>query len=151
MTVGEKIKSLRKAIGLTQKELGDRLGISEVQVSQYERGTRNPKTEQLKRIAEALNVPLDTFYQAKVQELYMLWSENGSQQEYYSIEQKLNSVGFAFWGDLSEGDLWIEYPDGTLEVTEEQLLALNSECDEFLRFKLEELKRKNASDFKAKK
>lgn len=59
MTVNEKIKCIRKEKGLTQKELGDRLGgISQQQIGQWETGRANPKYETLQKIAEALEVNL---------------------------------------------------------------------------------------------
>ena len=58
MTVGERIREYRKQAGLTQKELGDRLGVSNVHIGQYERGLRNPRLPQLKKIADALDIPL---------------------------------------------------------------------------------------------
>lgn len=58
MTIGEKIKQERKKAGYTQKELGKKLGISQVRVAQYENGIRNPKIETVKKIAEALNVEI---------------------------------------------------------------------------------------------
>lgn len=56
MTVGERIKEARKLARLTQQELADKVGISYQQLSQYERGVRNPKNETIKRIADALEV-----------------------------------------------------------------------------------------------
>ena len=38
MTVGEKIKSLRKQLGLTQTELGEKLGVQKNAVSKWETG-----------------------------------------------------------------------------------------------------------------
>lgn len=58
MTTGQRIKSARKAVGITQAELADRLGISYVGVSQWENNLRNPKLETLQRIADALDVPV---------------------------------------------------------------------------------------------
>ena len=55
MSTGEKIKQARKAAGLTQKELGDKLGITYQQIGQYENGKRKPKLETLQRIADALD------------------------------------------------------------------------------------------------
>ena len=56
MNTGERIKQARKRAGITQKELGDLVGMSYQQVAQYEKGTRNPKLETLSKIADALNV-----------------------------------------------------------------------------------------------
>lgn len=59
MTVNEKIKCIRKEKGLTQKELGDRLGgISQQQIGQWETGKANPKYETLQKIAAALDVDI---------------------------------------------------------------------------------------------
>lgn len=57
-SVAEAIKKARKSKGLTQKDLGSLLGVSEVMIGQYERGVRNPKIEMLSRIAAVLNIPL---------------------------------------------------------------------------------------------
>jgi len=54
--VGSNIRKFRQQKGLTQKELGDLLEISEAMVGQYERGVRNPKLETINKIAAALGV-----------------------------------------------------------------------------------------------
>lgn len=56
MTVGERIKAIRKDRGLTQKELGDRLGLSSQSVAQWENNLRKPKFETTLKIANALGV-----------------------------------------------------------------------------------------------
>lgn len=58
MTSGQRIRGTRKRAGLTQKELGEKLGISYQTVAQWENDLRNPKYETLQRIASALGVPL---------------------------------------------------------------------------------------------
>lgn len=60
MTVGERIKEARKTAGLTQKELGERLGVSFQAVAQWENNLRNPKIDTLQKIASALNVSVDS-------------------------------------------------------------------------------------------
>lgn len=56
MTTGEKIRELRKAQGLTQEELAQKIGIKRGTLAQYETGKRSPKRETLERFAKALNV-----------------------------------------------------------------------------------------------
>lgn len=56
MTTGQRIKTARKKEGLTQKELGEKLGITYQTVAQWENDLRNPKRETLQRIAAALGV-----------------------------------------------------------------------------------------------
>ena len=55
MTVGEKIKSIRKIKKISQQELGNMLGVSQAMIAQYENGKRIPKIETLIKIAEALD------------------------------------------------------------------------------------------------
>lgn len=57
--VGQMIKEARKAQGLTQKELGKKLGISEGAVNRYESGSRNLSIEVLFKIANVLNLKLN--------------------------------------------------------------------------------------------
>ena len=56
LTVGQRIKEARKKAGMTQKQLGAKIGISFQAIAQWENNLRNPKPETLKRIAEALDV-----------------------------------------------------------------------------------------------
>lgn len=58
MQISERIKAARKKAGLTQKQLGEKMGISYQAVSQWENDLRNPKIETLRAIANALEVPL---------------------------------------------------------------------------------------------
>jgi transcriptional regulator with XRE-family HTH domain len=58
MTIGQKIKQIRKEKGLTQKELAQKLGFTSQNLAQYENGKRLPKTETLKKIANVLEVSI---------------------------------------------------------------------------------------------
>ena len=57
MTVGERIKQIRKEKGLTQGDLAKRLGVSQAMITQYENHQREPKKfDTVKKIAAALEV-----------------------------------------------------------------------------------------------
>lgn len=56
MNINEKIQFYRKANKLTQKQLSELTGISEISIRKYEAGDRFPKTEQLKKIASAFEI-----------------------------------------------------------------------------------------------
>ena len=56
--VGERIKELRKKAGLTQAQLAEKLNVTPQNISQYERGLKNPKIGTLNKIAKALGVPV---------------------------------------------------------------------------------------------
>lgn len=58
MTVGEKIKARRKALGLTQTELGERLGVQKNAVSKWECGrVEDIPASKLKAMAALFGVP----------------------------------------------------------------------------------------------
>ena len=61
MTIGERLRALRKEAGLTQKELGKKLGVTASMIGQYETNLRKPKFETLKKFASVLNVSLSEF------------------------------------------------------------------------------------------
>lgn len=57
MRMGEKIKLLRKQKGLTQQELGDKLGVKLQTISKYENGVVvNIKMETLEKMAKLFDV-----------------------------------------------------------------------------------------------
>ena len=58
MNIGEQIRNYRKKAGLSQKELGQKLGVSQQHIAQYETGKRMPKLETVKKIAVALNTDI---------------------------------------------------------------------------------------------
>ena len=62
MTVGEKIKTYRTMRGISQKMLGELAGgINEVTIRKYEAADRNPKPDQLLKIANALGISINLF------------------------------------------------------------------------------------------
>lgn len=54
MAFKDKLKKLRTAAKLTQRELAEKLGVAEIAVSKWEQGTREPKIAALDDIAKAL-------------------------------------------------------------------------------------------------
>ena len=54
--IGKRIRLFRERRGLTQKQLGEMSGIIEATIRKYEIGQRNPKPDQVAKIAEALGV-----------------------------------------------------------------------------------------------
>lgn len=61
MNINEKIKAARKAAGLTQQQVADKVGIAKEVYQMYEYGTRNPRLEKLKAIAYVCRVGLEYF------------------------------------------------------------------------------------------
>lgn len=61
MTLGEKIRSRRLELGLTQAQLGKRVGWQDSRIGAYERNTVVPRKEALRKLAEALELSPDEF------------------------------------------------------------------------------------------
>ena len=181
LSTGEKIKIIRKAKGLTQKELGKLCGMSESQIGQYESEIRNPKTDSIEKIAQALDIDgavISWFPYHEKDELLIdmtkykfqkrgdytiiknLFHNNIDKDHVHAlgledVKCKLNSIGYDITATtVQENDktlIMIEKKDEqadyinpmrqleTTTVTKEQLLKLNQETNDFLRFKLEQL------------
>ena len=56
---GEKLLFLRKRKGLTQKQLGDLLGVSRVYIVQLEQGHKIPNAMMILKIADIFSVDID--------------------------------------------------------------------------------------------
>ncbi len=54
--LARRVRSLRKALGLTQEELADRVGLRQAQISELESARNNIKIDNLHRLAAALGV-----------------------------------------------------------------------------------------------
>lgn len=57
--LGDKIKVLREGKNVSQKELAQAIGVSDVMVSLYEQGKKYPSLSTIVRIAEYFNVSTD--------------------------------------------------------------------------------------------
>ena len=56
--MGEKLKAARKAAGLTQKQLAEKVGCTQVDIVRWENG-REPKALTLKKLAAAIGCGMD--------------------------------------------------------------------------------------------
>lgn len=61
--IGRRIKSVREEAGLTQEELGKKIGYSAMGISYFEKGLRKIKTGDIEKIAQALNKSINFFLQ----------------------------------------------------------------------------------------
>lgn len=68
--IGPNIKRIRKEKGITQKELGNMLNISQAAIGQFESTSSNPKIETLEKIAACLAVPVAELLEIHAEEDY---------------------------------------------------------------------------------
>lgn len=66
MTVGETIRMVRKAHGITQKQLGASMGIDDATVRKYESGRLKPSLSTLQKFADALCVDISVLTEGEL-------------------------------------------------------------------------------------
>ncbi len=65
MTVIRAIVEARNSLNLTQKELSERTGIAQTEISKLENGTRNPSIKLLQRLADGMGMTLNISFTPK--------------------------------------------------------------------------------------
>lgn len=108
MTIGERIRAARLKVGITQEELATKLNITYQSIGQWERGKRTPKPETLKRIADALGVPVSEFAPGIWEKFDLQYPDKKSElSEYDGFITYLNTLGFTVKDSVVK---WYEEP-----------------------------------------
>lgn len=87
--VGKRVRKSRISLGVSQRSLGDCVGLPFQQIQKYERGANRISASKLWAISNFLNVPIDWFFEGlgmtgKGQEDVMVKEEARQLAEYYS-------------------------------------------------------------------
>jgi transcriptional regulator with XRE-family HTH domain len=61
--IGTEIKRIRKDLGMSQIKLAEEVGVSFQQIQKYEKGVNKISMEMIQRIAMALGISVNTFFQ----------------------------------------------------------------------------------------
>lgn len=98
--MGNRIRELRRAMGLTMKQLGEELGVAESTISHYETGRRQLDNETLLKLGEFFGVTVG----------YLLGVEESLKAPTGIGEREMSDaeLKFALWGDckdVSDDDL----------------------------------------------
>ena len=56
------LRQFREKKGLSQAELGNRVGLKQTTISQYESGSRTPTLAMAKKLSDVLEISLDDFF-----------------------------------------------------------------------------------------
>lgn len=120
--IGKNIRKIRKSKGMTMKELGKIIDISEQGIGNYERGDRTPNIGALNKIATALDVRIHDLL--KDPSLNNSNITNKSKQEMF-----LNIENFNNSNDINGKDLL------------EEMLKLQGKSDEFIKIALSDTKK----------
>lgn len=145
MSIGKNIKKRRNEIGLTQKQLAKMLGVSEPMISQYE-NKETLKLDTVKKIAKALNVQyidlLDDFPIEEIEQSFLSYADEiAKKRKIYDIDHRLQKIGYPISLTLDENvhTSTLNIDGKIIEITDEELIALEKDSDDYLKFKLQEL------------
>ena len=95
MTIGEKLKDLRKKHGLSQVDMSRRIHMEQSNYSKYESNKRKPTIDIIERIAQEFKIPVETFLQ---NDKHSVIFENGSinqgalilqNENYYAVPKEM--------------------------------------------------------------
>ena len=132
MPIGEFIKHTRKAIGITQKELALRAGISYQQLSQYERGVRSPGPNTLEKIVAGMDFDLTEFmllYYSKISNScdndkhpFSADQQEALNDDLAALRKLMNSKGYDL--NVSHGRYYLSGQNGVYQLTEDDIQGL---------------------------
>jgi transcriptional regulator with XRE-family HTH domain len=123
MTVGENIRRIRQERGLTLKQLGDMLGVSEAYIRAYESGRRNPKIKSLEALAQALSVNVEVLTNSDfdgvkaMHRLFQVFRQYDGQLFEYQDKDGNDIVGISF-GTLTLMRSWLDRYEKYIEEVE---------------------------------
>ena len=130
MEFGKRIELARKANGLSMRSLAEKIGLSAMAISKYERGLIRPSSGVLIQLAEALNVNVEFFFRPAPESVSLvlyrkhaslgktqLNSINSRIQEwlerYLEIESFLNLNS-----NINSNNIWQHYPVSSIDEIE---------------------------------
>lgn len=94
VSVGERIKKLRKSKGITQAEIGNALNLANNTISDWESGKKQLTVEKITNVADFFNVPISYFFEESSEsigeKIKNLRKEHGLKQE--DIAERLGLV-----------------------------------------------------------
>lgn len=94
-TFAERLKELRKKAGITQEQLAEIIGIHEATIRRWELSQRQPRMDEIKKLAQALNVTDDELLNGKQETgTWQLRIEvaNDFRQEVIDVSQKVPRI-----------------------------------------------------------
>lgn len=120
MTTGQRIQQARKKAGLSQKQLGEKLGLSASMIGQWENDLRNPKYDTLKRIAVALGVDLEVLFTDREREI----------SEFSDIDGWCRAIDYYNVQDFKVLMETMKQHDYTFSKIEQRMIAAFSKMDD---------------------
>lgn len=143
MTIGEKIQTARKKAGLTQKKLGELCGVVTGTIQQYELNKRQPKIEQLQKIASALNVPVSSFIDELTEEQRIKstweWIQDNDEKRQELITEILKTHNYKVEENDIHHFIITDHQGFSFLVERDEFEDMCLRCDKDIRYNIEKL------------
>jgi transcriptional regulator with XRE-family HTH domain len=148
MSIGENIKRLAEEKGMTLKQVAEAANMSVGTLYAINaRSSRFVRVETQIKIAAALGVPLHALWVDEPESAATTKLNFTAASRRFYFERQLLKHGIRVRGD-EEGNMWIEYPDGTIEAGEEDIIRLYNRLDRDLMNIMNDFKEEHAAQFR---
>jgi len=97
MTMGERIKELRKKSGMTQTDLAKKLGVTKGTISTWETGSRSPSFEVIDELCDMFHASMDYIMgRTDVNSFHEMTEEDIDQLGKWSVEEDLSEYALKY-------------------------------------------------------
>ena len=144
-TIGEKIKWLRKNKKISQRELAQKTGLSIGSIQGYEQGRYNPKLEIVLKIADALEISPNVFYDDLSQEeresILETKARKADRDNFDSVVNILSNLNDSYYLYNKKADCYIfGTGDNAFVLKSKSVRALQKAIERFIPCITEQLK-----------
>ncbi|MGN0355028.1 MAG: helix-turn-helix domain-containing protein [Muricoprocola sp.] len=132
MTVGENIRRIRKEKGLTQKQLGERLNMTQSAIGQFENDKTSPKIETVDKIASALGVNIVDIMEQFTIEQYKTTSEYQKLEKSVYAQEGIIAILTDIYGKVENKYIEGQYGSGDYYLVgegEKQFILYDGDID----------------------
>ena len=128
--IGGRIRIIRQGRGLTQAELGKRVGLPGDRIQKYESGNRVPKPALLGKIADALKVELRALTNSEISDpMGVIYTLFELQRFYQMTVRMMNGKPCLFFDDPTIEGMLKDW-EGECRKTKERLICASSKEEE---------------------
>lgn len=132
---GAKIKTLRKNKKMTQQELGDKVGVSNSAIANYEKGFRAPLQDTLFKLAEEFEVSINDFFPpTQTQDINTIYNNLKPERQTkvyqfaeYQLEEQNNKV-VPLVGATAANPQALEYADTINDISINTDVPNSADC-----------------------
>ncbi len=139
-TIAKNITKYRKKLPISQKDLADKLGVTQSRISNWEHGTNSPDIEMLFEICKIFKISIDEIYGI----------EDNTEYLFVRACEYLEDAGYSVYQDekdLEYDNFQICNENGTVDIMQKQVLinlveSIIKESEEYKeQFIIDKLKR----------